>query len=135
MSGCEAWRQVGYTFRMSCLRKRSMNALRETISFWVGLGPSVVGEKVKEAIKLKKLSSCLILSVFQPPLYFLCFHRQFPSWFFFMISSSFFDVFLIDNELFLSLMSCVLSSLSFQKVRQNRQKQTSSKTSSVSFTI
>lgn len=33
----------GFTFRMSCLRKRSMNARREMISFWVGLGPSAVG--------------------------------------------------------------------------------------------
>lgn len=35
----------GLTFRMSCLRKRSMNARRETISFWVGLGPSAVGAR------------------------------------------------------------------------------------------
>lgn len=31
-----------------------MNARREIISFWVGLGPSVVGEGKSEAIKMRK---------------------------------------------------------------------------------
>ncbi len=53
-----------------------MNARREIISFWVGLGPSVVGERVREAMKLRKkvLQPNKISFCFSVSYMFLCFY-------------------------------------------------------------
>lgn len=68
-----------------------MNARREIISFWVGLGPSVVGEGVREAINMRKkqkepnkisLFFCCLFSslnyafcVLPVILFMICFHN------------------------------------------------------------
>ena len=43
----------GFTFRISCLRKRSMKARSEMISFWDGRGPSAHRTQTKESFPVK----------------------------------------------------------------------------------